>query len=207
VYVSAGIHGDEPAGPLAALRLLEEDTWPDDAEIVLFPCLNPTGIADNRRESPEGVDPNRDYRNPKTALVRKHLAWFESEPQFSVGLLLHEDWEADGFYLYELTRPGTASVARDVISAVGQICPVLRASHADDWPATKGIIRPNIDPEERREWPEALYVFMNKADQCYTFESPSDYPLATRVSALVAAVHRALQEMELQRRQEGGRGL
>ena len=33
IYLSAGIHGDEPAGPLAALRLLRENNWPADSEI------------------------------------------------------------------------------------------------------------------------------------------------------------------------------
>ena len=27
IYLSAGIHGDEPAGPLAVLRLLRENPW------------------------------------------------------------------------------------------------------------------------------------------------------------------------------------
>ena len=28
IYISTGIHGDEPAGPLAALKLLQENNWP-----------------------------------------------------------------------------------------------------------------------------------------------------------------------------------
>src|SRR5437762_236564 len=40
IYLSAGIHGDEPAGPLAALRLLEENRWPAHLDLRLCPCLN-----------------------------------------------------------------------------------------------------------------------------------------------------------------------
>src|SRR5687767_1762530 len=29
LYLSGGIHGDEPAGPLALLRMLQENRWPD----------------------------------------------------------------------------------------------------------------------------------------------------------------------------------
>src|SRR5688572_29844004 len=29
LYISTGIHGDEPSGPLAIRRLLEENNWPD----------------------------------------------------------------------------------------------------------------------------------------------------------------------------------
>ncbi len=33
IYISSGIHGDEPAGPLAMQQLLADDTWPDDADL------------------------------------------------------------------------------------------------------------------------------------------------------------------------------
>jgi hypothetical protein len=55
-----------------------------------------------------------------------------------------------------------------------------------------GIIRPNINPQERPDWPEALYLISHKARQGYTLEAPSDFPLATRVAALVAAVNAAV---------------
>jgi hypothetical protein len=195
IYISAGIHGDEPAGPLAVLRLLMEDRWPENAEIDLFPCLNPEGMAESRREGPDGVDLNRDYREPETSLVQAHLKWFADQPQFSLGVMLHEDWEADGFYLYELMRDGGSPMAEDIIAQVKAVCPILQASHADDWPATNGVVRPNVDPMERPEWPEAVYVFMEKTNHCCTFEAPSDYPLQTRVNALVTAVNRALRNL------------
>src|SRR5262245_5736905 len=47
VYISAGIHGDEPAGPLAMRDLLRKDNWPKDIDVWLCPCLNPVGIALN----------------------------------------------------------------------------------------------------------------------------------------------------------------
>src|SRR5262249_23388327 len=56
VYISAGIHGDEPAGPLAALRLLKENKWPENVSIWLCPCLNPVGFTLNRRENGDGID-------------------------------------------------------------------------------------------------------------------------------------------------------
>ena len=37
LYISTGIHGDEPAGPLAVRQLLWENDWPDDADLWL--CL------------------------------------------------------------------------------------------------------------------------------------------------------------------------
>src|SRR5262245_10382201 len=54
VYLSAGIHGDEPAGPLAARQLVQENVWPPGIELWLCPCLNPTGFPLNRRENAKG---------------------------------------------------------------------------------------------------------------------------------------------------------
>src|SRR6266403_3808013 len=48
IYISAGIHGDEPAGPLAMRQLLQENLWPDGVALWLCPCLNPTGFGLNR---------------------------------------------------------------------------------------------------------------------------------------------------------------
>ncbi|MBI62094.1 MAG: hypothetical protein CMO79_06810, partial [Verrucomicrobiales bacterium] len=31
IYLSSGIHGDEPAAPLAMCRLITENMWPEDA--------------------------------------------------------------------------------------------------------------------------------------------------------------------------------
>src|SRR4051812_14550494 len=47
LYVSAGIHGDEPAGPLAILQLLRANRWPDSIDVWVCPCLNPSGFPVN----------------------------------------------------------------------------------------------------------------------------------------------------------------
>src|ERR1700722_20851335 len=80
IYISTGIHGDEPGGPLAVLQLLQENRWPADADIWLCPCLNPTGFPLNTRENAQGVDLNRDYLNTKTAEISAHIAWLEKQP-------------------------------------------------------------------------------------------------------------------------------
>src|SRR5438552_9917534 len=55
IYISAGIHGDEPAGPLAIRQLLEEDQWPAEVSLWVLPCLNPSGSAVHRRDNSEGI--------------------------------------------------------------------------------------------------------------------------------------------------------
>jgi murein peptide amidase A len=192
LYISAGIHGDEPAGPLAALRLLQENNWPPDAEIFFLPCLNPVGFTLNKRENADGIDLNRDYRNPKAKEVLAHIAWLDRQPKFDLYLCLHEDWESHGFYLYEQNPDSKISLAEKMIEAVQKVCPIDLSEIIEERPAQNGIVRPNISPQERPLWPEALWLITQKSRQGYTLEAPSDFPLLTRVNALVAAVNAAL---------------
>ncbi|MEJ0089453.1 MAG: M14 family metallocarboxypeptidase [Limisphaerales bacterium] len=192
IYISAGIHGDEPASPLAALRLIKENHWPADAELWLLPCLNPEGFVLGTRENAGGIDLNRDYRQPKSAEAAAHITWLERQPDFDLYLCLHEDWESHGFYLYEQNPDNRPSLAEKMISAVKEICPIDLSENIEDRPAQNGIIRPIISPQERPAWPEALYLISYKSRQGYTLEAPSDFPLPARVDALVAAVNAAL---------------
>jgi protein MpaA len=191
IYISAGIHGDEPAGPLAALKLLQENHWPANAEIFLLPCLNPIGFTRNTRENSERLDLNRDYRTVKSAEVRAHILWLERQPKFDFYFCLHEDWESNGFYLYEQNPDQKISLAEKMIEAVKKICLIDLSENIEGRAARNGIVRPNIVPQERPDWPEALYLITHKSRQGYTLEAPSDFPLATRVDALVEAVNAA----------------
>jgi len=192
IYLSTGIHGDEPAGPLAALRLLQENNWPKDAEIFLLPCLNPSGFVLNRRESGQGIDLNRDYLHLQTDEVRAHIAWLERQSKFDLCLCLHEDWESHGFYVYELNPDNRPSLAEAIVAAAGKVCPIDHSEIIEDREAHSGIIRPSIDPRSRPQWPEAFWLLTHKTRLSYTLESPSDFPLDVRVNALCHGVNGAL---------------
>ena len=192
IYISAGIHGDEPAGPLAALRLLQENPWPDNAELWLLPCLNPTGYILNSRENEGRKDLNRDYRHFETSEVAAHVRWLERQPNFDATFCLHEDWEAHGFYLYELNPDQLPSPARKMIEAAARVCPVDLSPVIEGREANEGLINPNLDPANRPQWPEAFWLLQNKTRHSFTLEAPSDFPLSRRVDALVAAVRAAL---------------
>jgi len=188
IYISAGIHGDEPGSPLAALKLLQENRWPDNLEVWLCPCLNPVGFTLNTRANMRGIDLNRGYLNPVADEITAHISWLQRQPQFDLTIMLHEDWESQGFYLYEQNPDARPSFADKMIEAVEKVCPIDRSETIEGRPAKGGILRPNIDPRSRPDWPEAFYLITHKTRQSYTVEAPSDFPLETRVNALVAAV-------------------
>jgi hypothetical protein len=195
VYISAGIHGDEPASPLAALRLLQENKWPAHISLSLCPCLNPVGFRLNRRANAKGLDLNRQYLKPTAEETIAHIAWLEKQSKFDLSLMLHEDWESNGFYLYEQNPDKKFSLAEPMVEAVEKVCPVDQSEIIEGRPAQKGIIRPNLDPSLRPDWPEAFYLITHKTRLSYTLEAPSDFALSTRVDALVAAVNAAVHHV------------
>ncbi len=188
LYLSTGIHGDEPAGPLAVRELLAVHPWPDDVSVWLCPCLNPDAFRHNRRETSTGLDLNRDYRHRESLEVRAHVAWLERQPEFNTAVCLHEDWETAGFYLYELNPDGQPSAAERIVGEVSRVCPLELAPQIEGRPARGGIIRPDLDPTQRPQWPEAFYLVTHKTRHSYTLEAPSDFALEVRVTALVTAV-------------------
>jgi len=192
VYISAGIHGDEPAGPLAARQLLQENAWPVEFDIWLCPCLNPEGILINRRENSEGLDLNRQYLQPTAKETRAHVAWLEGQPSFDLCFCLHEDWESHGFYVYELNPDNQPSLAERIMQGVAEVCPIDPSDSIEGRPAHQGIIRPSVDPRSRPDWPESLFLLTRKTRLSYTLEAPSDFPIAVRVAALVTAVQTGL---------------
>jgi murein peptide amidase A len=198
LYLSTGIHGDEPAGPLAVRRLLEEDDWPLNLSLRLCPCLNPQGFLLNQRLNGEGLDLNRQYLRPQARETVAHIAWLERQPPFDLCLCLHEDWESHGFYVYELNPDQQPSLAEAMVARVAAVCPIDRSEMIEGRAARNGIIRPSLDPRTRPEWPEAFFLLVHKTRLSYTLEAPSDFPLATRVAALVTAVRAALDKFQKQ---------
>jgi hypothetical protein len=193
IYLSAGIHGDEPAGPLAVRQLFLENLCPPDVELVVCPCLNPTGFPLNRRENAGGLDLNRQYLHPEAPETRAHIEWLQRQSSFDATLCLHEDWESHGFYLYELNPDSRPSHAGEMIRRVAKGCPIDPSAEIEGRPAQGGIIRPSIDPLSRPQWPEAFWLLMHKTRHSYTLEAPSDFPLPVRVAALVTAVQAVLE--------------
>jgi len=199
IYISTGVHGDEPAGPLAVLGMLQENRWPVNADIWLCPCLNPTGFTFNQRENARGLDLNRQYLQPEAQEVRAHIAWLERQPNFDLCMCLHEDWESHGFYLYELNPDQQPSFAQSIINRVSEVCPIDMSPVIEDRPAANGIINPVMDPKSRPLWPEALYLLTHKTRLSYTVEAPSDFELQTRVAAETAAMQAVFDGIGRQR--------
>jgi hypothetical protein len=193
VYLSAGIHGDEPAGPLALLELLREGFFTGSAHWLLCPALNPTGLASLTRENARGIDLNRDYWLRETPEVVAHTGWLDARPAPDLFISLHEDWETTGFYFYEInlgvenldrTRRILDSVQPWFLPEPGPIIDGHEASGP-------GWIYHVAEPDLPEGWPEAIYLAKMGCPISFTFETPSRAALGPRVAAHVAAVKAA----------------
>jgi protein MpaA len=193
IYLSSGIHGDEPAPPLALLSMIGRGDFDDRAVWFLVPILNPEGLARGIRENASGIDLNRDFRHLESPEIRAHAGWLRRQPNFDLALCVHEDWESKGFYLYELNPDRRPSLAEPMVAAASQVCPIDMSPVIEGREAKGGIIRPVLDPPSREKWPESIYLQVNHTRLSYTVETPSSLPIETRVAALRAVLLKAIE--------------
>lgn len=204
VFLSSGIHGDEPAGPFAILKLLEAVFFENTFNWYVFPMLNPTGLQLGTRENIDGIDLNRDYRKRSTKEVAAHIAWFERLPinQFDLACNLHEDWETNGFYLYGLDKDKNVSFIPAIMKAIEAVCPIETSQEIEGMKAINGVIQipDNFESDLidlREDWPESFYI-VKKFNPLfkYTFETPSQKPLEQRITAHCEGLMVCLRELK-----------
>lgn len=195
VYLSAGIHGDEPAGPLAVLELLKEDALSRELEWTLFPILNPWGITHGKRENADGIDLNRDYRARRSNEIQAHARWLEQHPvPYDLYLSLHEDWETRGFYLYEINTSTQPSFAQPLLQTAKAIHPLETGPIVDGHLLNEpGLIAHRDEPDEPEGWPEAIFMCKRNRLRSYTFETPSSFPIEKRIAIHKACVLKSQQ--------------
>lgn len=192
-YLSAGIHGDEPAGPLALAALLESGDLDHRASWFVAPLLNPCGYRSGRREQEDGTDLNRDFKSLASPRVRAHVAWLDTLPACAMSISLHEDWEAKGFYLYEINTGAIPGFPDTILEAAAAHFPPDPGPEIDGHAITKpGIISHPPQADLPDQWPEAIHLAMRWPHLSYTFETPSSAPLDQRVRCLQAATRAAI---------------
>jgi hypothetical protein len=200
-YLSAGIHGDEVAGPLAVLEMLRQPDFFSRIDATIFPILNPEGLARVVRGNFAGIDLNRDYRGPRSTETRGHLAVLPTLGRFDTAMMLHEDYEGTGAYLYELNDGPVPDLGQRIVAAMKKHVPIDERPEIEEVPARGGIlqraelIRKFGSIENRPEWPEAIYLSVNHTRVSYTTETPMLQPLENRVAAQVEAVRMVVESL------------
>ena len=194
IYLSSGIHGDEPSGPQALFGLLNEDFFDDRFHWLICPVLNPAGLEAGTRENLGGIDLNRDYCLCESEEVSSHIAWLEKQviPQLFVSL--HEDWESSGFYYYEINLGGAVADYKNLLAAAAPYFPPEPESVIDNHKVTEpGWIHHSEQPDLPEGWPEAIYLAKIGCPISLTFETPSSMALEKRVGCHQAMVRESIR--------------
>lgn len=194
--LSAGIHGDEPAGVFAILQLLEQSLltpYLNNWEIIILPCLNPDGFEQSTRNNFEDIDLNRQFKLLDPPLEVK-LAQSVFDIPFDLTLELHEDIDSPGYYLYQKSKTGSKNhqLGNIILQKIGPIMPVNQQTEIDGMPATNGVIDRLKDPVEMDFWPMAMFSFHKGTPCCFTLETGSKFPMTDRIASHRQAVLTAL---------------
>jgi murein peptide amidase A len=192
IYLSAGIHGDEPAATeglyqWAALHgpVLRE------LPLMIFPCLNPWGLVHNRRNDRQNCDLNRCYHLsdvPRIEAQKELLRGYI----FRLAMCLHEDYDAQGVYLYEIRKKLT-TFGQELLSAAGYYIPVDLRRMIEGRRAEQGWIARRVNLKKFPEVAEAIYVGLHHSERTITAETPSEYDLSKRIEAQIAMIQRAIE--------------
>jgi murein peptide amidase A len=196
IYLSAGIHGDEPASTeglylWAQLNLKYLRRLP----LLMLPCLNPWGLIHNRRVDAEGRDLNRSYHLDNVPEITAHKELLKGY-SFSFSMCLHEDYDAQGVYLYEVRHRGSSAarqIGLELLTAAGYYVPIDLRKKIEGRKALQGSIKRRIRHKQFPVMPEAAYLAFNHGPHTITFETPSEYELGARVQAQAAAIQRAVE--------------
>ena len=196
LYVSAGIHGDEPAGTEGLLAWAEKNyKLLSNTPLVIYPCLNPWGLTENSRLNSRGNDLNRSWDKSGEVTISEVIERTE-HACFSLAVNLHEDYDADGIYLYEPPAGKERDdLASRILNAGRKYIPIDSRKKIEGRWAKNGIIRPAPSSLPKEGLPEAAFLQKFRSDRTFVFETPSEYDLRTRVQAQVAMLERAVSEI------------
>jgi hypothetical protein len=192
LYLSAGIHGDEPASTEALatwcarrVRALRK------CEVLIFPCLNPWGLQHNNRNDAHGRDLNRGYRRRDVPVIEAQKKILRGR-FFDAAVMLHEDFDAHGVYLYEI--PGARPFWGEwLLAAAARHVPREPRAKVEGRRCRRGLIRTRITAETLPEHPEAFCLRFGHTLRSLTFETPSEFSLTARVRAHGAVLDEVLR--------------
>jgi murein peptide amidase A len=141
----AGIHGDDPAGIYALLRLAGLlETYPDVASgycLFIYPVCNPTGFEDNTRQSRRGRDLGGEFwknsAEPEVQLLQAEL----TVRSFHGIISLQGDLTSDGVYGYTSGTTLSEHLLAPALTAAEQILPRSRRETIRGLQARDGVIQ------------------------------------------------------------------
>lgn len=209
ILVSAGTHGDEPAAVAALASLVRDRSLDRRFAYRILPCINPAGFRAGTRANARGADINRSFTaGGTTPEARACIAATERE-RYILSIDLHEDLEADGFYVYDSVHGSRTSLSEKIVRAIDTAgLPVQELTHAFDLgyaPSFDGSVklrRGRVTSSFEQEvaaftgWPFTTYVLAEHTRNALIVESARRAPFDARVRMHRLAVRTAIAQLE-----------
>ena len=135
VLISGGVHGDEPAGCFAVIDFFKNHVkkYENDFEFIAFPCVNPFGIENDRRDNFQGLNLNREFSQNSKAFETRLILKEIKNMKFLFTMDFHETWtnatrvegslEPEGedpheFYFWEICSDKSKRVGTKIIENI-----------------------------------------------------------------------------------------
>lgn len=181
LYLSAGIHGDEPAGTEGLVRWAEANPGVlRKFPCLIFPCLNPWGLVNNSRVDEACRDLNRTFHHDEVPQIQALKALI-APYRFRLSLALHEDYDGQGLYIYEIERVAPFW-GEDLLQMAAPFIPIEGRTTIDGRRTSKaGLVRRKVNLKKFPMIPESLYLHLHHSQRTFTFETPSEFALDVRV--------------------------
>lgn len=196
IYISAGIHGDEPGGTEALITWAEKNIrLLRRRPFLLVPCINPWGLVNNSRTDSARRDLNRLFRDGEATEILA-LKRAIGRRRFSLVLTLHEDFDGCGIYIYEL-QGATPYWGEALLEAARPHIPPDTRDVIEGREAAHGLVRRAIDMKffETIGLPEAVYLHLQGCRRVFTVETPSEYSLDRRIHAHIAVIDECIRRL------------
>lgn len=206
ICLSGGIHGDEPAGVETILAVIEmirkKPEWLDRLHFIIFPCINPSGYERHTRHNRARIDLNRHYVRKRPAAEVRLVKEVVDGKVFDLDVEFHEDIDTPGFYMYEVFRDPAHAIGRKIIQRVAKKYPINLQNEIEGAPADGGLISPDVSSSffkrrfaRKRQWPQALYFYMNGTSHVITSETPVHLKMQERVEIHLIVLKTALEKL------------
>jgi protein MpaA len=195
VLISAGVHGNEPAGVNCAVRLAESlakypEKYKNDVYDIIA-VVNPWGWSYDIRYNRHGIDINRDFASFKSQEA-KFIREFVKGKKYDLMIDLHEDPTAEGFYLYQYGHPDKAT-AKQIIAKIKMMGYPTQQNVSMIILKTKdGIIDAPMwglwYMKLTRQLSIANFYRLNHSKKVFTLETPTRLPMEDRLKMQTIAV-------------------
>lgn len=218
ILLSAGVHGDEPAGVYALLEFLHHNIseYEKNFEFTIFPCINPWGFENDDRTNGQAIDLNREFSksffDKRIFLnkVKENFLIFPHLDQYYFAMDLHEtseSWANDfdpctpgQFYLWETCEDKSKRIGQEIIKRVEKqgiiICkwPIINKEKNNG-----GIIwypENCTNPDYIDGTNFEAYLTKYHTRHSFTIETPIKLDLEQRVQAHITSIITALENIK-----------